>query len=317
MAAEEAAARPRTPPVVVGLGEILWDMLPEGRRLGGAPANFAFHANALGAQGIVVSQVGSDDLGREILEALDSLGMEQRWVSTDPHHPTGVVHVQIHSHGQPEFTICENVAWDHIPFSQNLAEVAATADVICFGTLCQRSPVSRQTIREVLDHARPQCLRVFDINLRQHYWDLPLVEALLGRCDVLKMNENELAVLAPGLRIESGGAAALVEIKRRYGLRLVALTRGAAGSLLLAADDLSFHGGFPIKVVNAVGAGDAFTAALVMGFLEGLDLDSINRDANLLASYVCSCHGAMPALPDEIRQNMTIGHFGKASRGKG
>lgn len=300
--------RRATRPVVVGLGEVLWDILPAGKQLGGAPANFAYHARAQGATGVVVSRVGDDALGREILARLDALGLDLRHVSVDARHPTGTVNVRLDAGGVPQYVIHESAAWDYLATGGALRELAGATDAVCFGTLAQRSAVSRGAVRDFLRATGPDCLRVFDINLRQSYYDRTVVHESLLLSDVLKLNEDEVHVLADRLELVGarevgdvdGVVAALLD---RYPLRLVALTRGGAGSLLCARDGRrSDHQGFPVaNVADTVGAGDAFTAAMVMGLLRGDDLDRINAHANRLAAYVCSQHGATPAIPEELR----------------
>lgn len=303
----QAPTRMRPHPTIIGLGEILWDIFPEGKRLGGAPANFAYHANALGARGVVVSRIGTDALGAEILNALGRLGMDTQFISTDPDHATGTVAVRVRPDGQPEFTITENVAWDHLPFSPALATLVAEADAVCFGTLGLRSSVSRSTVRKLLDLARPSCRRVFDVNIRQHYWDRQLIADLLQVAEVLKLNQDELALFQREFGLPVEETAALDALRDRFNLRLIALTRGDQGSVLMDERGLSSHAGVPVKVVDAVGAGDAFTAALILGWLEGRGLDELNRRANLMASFVCSRPGATPELTAELKAQLAAG----------
>lgn len=294
---------PKHRPVVVGIGEVLWDMLPGGKQLGGAPANFAYHARALGAEGIVASRVGEDELGREILERFDALGLPTAHVSTDAVHPTGRVDVRIEAGGLPRYVIHENVAWDFLPTTPELLALAARANAICFGTLAQRSPVTRATISAVLDAARPGCLRVFDINLRQHYHAPQLLHDLLGRSDVLKLNDEELPAVMKMLGLPQAGPAAeqlLRLIDTAPSLRLIALTRGPSGSILFSRDHVSEHPGIkPPHIADTIGAGDAFTAAVVTGLLRGDDLATMNDFANRRASYVCTQPGATPSIPPE------------------
>jgi len=280
---------------IVGLGEILWDMLPGGKELGGAPANFAYHAQALGASACVVSCVGSDPLGDEILALLDEVDLDRHSLAVDPARPTGTVSVSLDAKGVPTYVIHTDVAWDFIPWSDSLADLAASASAVCFGSLCQRSPVSRRTIRTFLKNTSPDSLRVFDVNLRQSFYDRDIIHESCELSNIVKLNDDELPVLARllGLRRETTSDL-LRELVNTYSLRLIALTRGSHGSVLCTPDEVSEHAGYPAHVVDTVGAGDSFTAAIVMGVLNGEKLDRINDSANRLASYVCSQKGAMP-----------------------
>ena len=286
------------PPTIVGIGEVLWDVLPAGKQLGGAPANFAYHAKALGADGVVVSRVGDDDLGREALRRLSQLGLDARHVGTDPDHPTGRVDVRLDARGVPSYVIHEDVAWDFLRATPDVIGLAGRADAVCYGTLAQRSPASREAIRTFVESTRPGCLRVLDGNLRQSYFDGQTVHGLLAASDVLKLNDEELPVVTRLLNVPGDGAEAIHALLRAYDLRLIALTRGPRGSALYARDRTSdCPGEPPAEIADTVGAGDAFTAALVLGLLRGDDLDKINWTANRLASYVCSQHGATPPSP--------------------
>ena len=279
---------------VVGIGEILWDILPDGKQLGGAPANFAYHARSLGARAGLVSGIGDDNQGAEILQRLDSWGVDRRHVSVRPEYPTGTVSVTLDERGVPHYTIQENVAWDHIPWSPALEELAARADAVCFGSLCQRSLESRETIRRFLAATPVGCLRVCDINLRQSYYDAHVIAGLLERASVLKLNDEELPVLSSMFGLSGPTESVMRGLADRFGLDLVALTRGGRGSLLVTAQASSNHPGFPVEVVDTVGAGDAFTAALVVGLLRGDDLDTVNESASRLAADVCSQAGGTP-----------------------
>jgi len=274
---------------VIGVGEILWDLLPSGKQLGGAPTNFAYHAHALGAEALIVSRVGSDPLGREILDRLRVLGLPTNGIGVDDTAPTGTVTVEVQPDGQPRFTIHENVAWDRIEAVEN-----AQADAICFGTLAQRCPASRNAIRRNISGTRASALRVFDINLRQQFYSRDIIESSLGLANALKLNDAELPVLAAMFGLDGGARAQLAALARRFDLRAVALTRGAAGSLLLANGVWSEHAGIRVKVVDSVGAGDAFTAAWTLGLLAGQPLDTINQRANEVAAFVCTQSGATP-----------------------
>ena len=291
------------PPLLIGIGEILWDLLPGGKQLGGAPANFAYHASALGGRGIPVSRVGDDALGREILDRVEKLGLERRFIGVDPEHATGTVEVRLDARGVPQYVIHENAAWDFLAGEPPLIELAGQADAVCFGSLAQRSPVSRATIRRFLGSTRPQALRIFDINLRQKYFTRELIDELLGVSNVVKLNDQELPVVAEVLGLPRLEDDAIGGLMSRYPLRLIAFTRGGAGSTLYAADGtVSSHYGFPVEVADTVGAGDAFTAALALGLIAGRSLDEINAHANAVASYVCSQAGATPVMPPALRQ---------------
>ena len=286
---------------LVGLGEILWDMLPTGKQLGGAPANFAYHAQALGAKGVVVSCIGDDELGKEILSQLGGLGLDCGYIAVDKAHRTGTVTVKLDAKGVPDFTIHTNVAWDFIPSSPALLELAARADAVCFGSLCQRSDVSRDTVRRFLKETKSECLRIFDINIRQSYYSKDIVGAMLETSNVLKLNDDELPLVAELLDIKGAESEILAELVARYDLRLVVLTKGADGSRLYGKDgDSTCEGIPPAKIADTVGAGDAFTAAVAVGLLKGDGLEQINAHANRVASFVCSQDGATPKLPDDL-----------------
>jgi fructokinase len=289
-------------PVVVGLGEVLWDLLPSGRQFGGAPANFAYHAKAMGAEARVVSCVGSDKLGDEILERIRAIGLSDEYVGVDSEHPTGTVSVEIDGEGKPTYVIHEGVAWDYIAPRPELAALVARADCVCFGSLAQRSPVSRTTIRDFVTATRDDCLRIFDVNLRQHYFNIETIAPGLSWATALKLNDEELPVLAKLMSIEGTATQMLTTFCRRFNLDLIALTKGGQGSLLFTLGAHSIQPGLAVEVADTVGAGDAFTAALAMGLLAGLDLDVIAENANRVATYVCSQNGATPAMPADLLQ---------------
>jgi fructokinase len=283
------------------LGEVLWDLLPGGKQFGGAPANFAYHAQALGARAYVVSCVGADALGDEILGQLDVLALNRDYVAIDAAHPTGTVSVELDAGGRPTYVIHENVAWDFLRPGPAMLSLAGAADAVCFGSLAQRSAVSRATIRDFLAATGKNCLRIFDINLRQHYFDVDTIAAGLSLATVLKLNDEELPIVADLLSIGGAEEEMLGMLCRRFDLRLVALTKGAQGSLLFVPGKSSAQPGVAVQVADTVGAGDAFTAALSMGMLAGLGLDVINAHANRVARFVCSRPGATPPLPPELR----------------
>lgn len=282
--------------VIVGLGELLWDLFPQGRVMGGAPANFAFHAAALGDEGVVVSRVGEDALGRELLDRLSGLGLSVAGIQRDETHPTGTVQVELDASGQPHYTITEGVAWDHLAWNDELESLAARTDAVCFGSLAQRHPVSRATIRRFLGSLREGALRVFDVNLRQHFHSGPVLDESLRLADVAKLNLEELPRV-----LEAVGETPTGEVPSdarsllgRYALNLVCVTRGEHGSVLVTASEVSEHAGYVVQMADPVGAGDAFTAALVHHYLRGADPARMNKAANRLGSWVAAQVGGTP-----------------------
>ena len=286
---------------IVGVGEVLWDIFPDGPRLGGAPANFTYHAGALGAEATLVSRVGKDRLGSDALNRLSQLGVTTGCVEVDPILPTGTVSVGLDSGGQPRFTIHENVAWDALVGSRSSRQAVGIADAICFGSLAQRSEIARKTIRALVAESPSASLRIFDVNLRQHFYSTETLEASLELANVLKVNETELPRLAELFSLAGDEQTQIRNLACRFGLRTIAYTRGGRGSCLYSDGGWSEHPGFPVKVVDTVGAGDAFTAAMTHGLLAGWDLHRINDMANQVATFVCSQSGAMPELPESIR----------------
>ncbi len=285
---------------VLGLGEILWDLLPSGPQLGGAPGNFACHARALGAEAGIVTRVGADQLGRDILARLEAMRLPIDLVQTDDAAPTGTVTVQLDAAGVPQFTIHENTAWDRLEATAAARRAAAQADAICFGSLAQRTAPARAAIRELVRATPAAALRIFDVNLRQHFYARDLIEESLQLANVLKLNDAELPVLAELFSLGGDVPAQVTVLAARFDLRLVALTRGAQGSVMFADSRWSEHQPRPVAVADTVGAGDAFTAAMVLGFLRGWSLDAINAAASDVARFVCSRPGATPPLPAEL-----------------
>jgi fructokinase len=279
---------------IIGIGEILWDILPSGKHLGGAPANFAYHAHALGARSRVISRVGRDPLGGEILQRLQALGIPIVDIQVDPSAPTGTVTVELSPNGQPQFTIHEDVAWDCLALEKTAPEAVAEADAVCFGTLAQRREPARNTIQALLRVARPDAIRILDVNLRQQYFSKEIIEASLRLANVIKFNDSELPVLAELLGLRGSTRGQMEQLARRYRQRVVCLTRGAQGSLLYSDGQWAEDAGRAIHVKDTIGAGDAFAAALAMGILKGKPLDAISLAANQAARHVCSCEGATP-----------------------
>ena len=287
------AVRRRAAPLLVGIGEILWDLFPGRRLLGGAPTNFACNARRLGARAAVISAVGTDPLGREARDQLHGLGIDTGAVALLEDQPTGIVDVTLDADGQPDYRISEPAAWDFIPATPAAFGTVASADAICYGTLAQRQTTSRVTIRTLTAAAGPRCLRVLDVNLREPWMRPEVIVDLMERSQVAKLNEPELACLAGMLGLAAGEGDRIEQLAHRYRMRLVAVTKGRSGCRLFAAGRHAEHPGFPVAdIVDTVGAGDAFTAAMVVGMLRGLSLESIAESSNRFASEACRRHGA-------------------------
>jgi fructokinase len=286
---------------ILAVGEVLWDLLPAGRQLGGAPGNFVCHAQALGAEARLVTQIGNDALGREVLERFLQKGIPTDTLTVDPHAPTGTVSVELGAGGQPTFTIHENAAWDCLSLTDASLAAAACCDAICFGSLGQRSEIARTAIRRLVGGTRANGMRIFDVNLRAPFYGRKVIEASLELANVLKLNDQELPILAEMFGLPRGIDQILAEMLRRYDLRLIALTRGSGGSLLVTPNGRSEHAGVSTDVRDTVGAGDAFTAAMTLGVLKRWNLDQISQRANEVAAYVCSQSGATPPLPASLR----------------
>lgn len=289
--------------VVVGLGELLWDVFPGEKRPGGAPANVAFQAEQLGCRGVVASRVGIDADGEELLAFLTGKGLTPEHVQRDPVHPTGRVTVSLDAGGHPSYVIHENVAWDFIDFSPGdnlLAKLMLQADAVCFGTLAQRCATSQKSITAAIQSTRPGCLRVYDINLRQSFYGYDVVHRSLELASVVKLNDEEVATVADLLDVpaeEKGFAQAVVE---RFDVQLLCITRGAKGCLLVTRDGSHEEPGVTVQVADTVGAGDAFTAGLITATLHDRPLPIRAQFANRVGALVASRHGAMPDLKEEF-----------------
>ncbi|MGL4551925.1 MAG: carbohydrate kinase family protein [Gemmataceae bacterium] len=283
-------------PEILGLGEILWDLLPDGRALGGAPCNFTFHCHRLGRRAAIVSRVGADDLGREARAVLRAQGLDDAFVQEDPTHPTGTAGVELDA-GQPRFTIHENVAWDHLASDDRLDAALAGVNVVCFGTLMQRHPASRAAVQRLVRLASHQALVVCDINLRQQYYTPEVLETSLRLSRWAKLNDTELTVLRDLFGLTGGSESALVTgLRARFRLELVALTRGERGCLVQTDDEEVAVNGERVEVVDTVGAGDAFTAGLVCAVLEGAEIGDAAVLANRLAARVAASRGGTPLI---------------------
>jgi fructokinase len=281
---------------IVGLGELLWDLLPSGKQLGGAPANFAYITNLLGDHGIPASRIGCDPLGDEALQKLSQLGLSANFVQRDSAHPTGTVNVKIDAAGQPCFEILQPVAWDYLEWTEEWTQLAREADAVCFGSLAQRSAISQSTIRTFLNATRREAIRIFDVNLRQSFYSRQILADSMSLATIVKLNHDELtkimALFELEHRSEKDSARHLLSL---HNLQLICVTRGDAGSLLISGDECSEHPGIKVKVADTVGAGDAFTAAMVHGYLRGAPLAQINETANRVGAWVASQSGATPA----------------------
>lgn len=291
-------------PLVVGIGEVLWDMFPDGPCLGGAPANFACSVAGLASETVqssVVSAVGRDDLGGRALDALGQRGVDPSCIAQCD-LPTGQVMVRLDDSRLPSYEIATEAAWDHLVWSDKLALQARRADAVCYGTLGQRSAGAGAVIEQFIRSTRPDCLRIMDVNLRPPYWTDSLVLDSLSWANILKCNDTELPVIASLLQLSGSDVSVVGQLVDRYSLRLAAVTRGANGSLLVnGAGVVSEVPGTPVSVADTVGAGDAFAAALAVATLRGLPTKVMHTWATRVAAYVCSQTGATPAIPRELQ----------------
>jgi fructokinase len=280
--------------MVIGLGELLWDLLPAGKQLGGAPANFAYITSLLGGQGIPLSRVGGDDLGAEALLRLTKLGLPTAFVQIDSHRTTGTVKVELTA-GQPRYEISESVAWDFLEWTPKWENLAQQADAVCFGSLAQRSTQSRETIRTFLRATASRAVHIFDVNLRGHFYSSELLSESMTLADVVKLNDEELPqIMRLGGLVHADEKSSAEKLLSLYDLDLVCITRGRLGSLLVSKSGSSEHAGFRVKVADTIGAGDAFTAGLTHEYLHGASLDGMNEVANLVGAWVASQAGATP-----------------------
>ena len=283
---------------VVGLGEVLWDVLPEGKKLGGAPANFAYHAGQfLGMDNtIAVSALGDDPLAEETVEALKQ--HQLNYLLPRVPYPTGTVQVTLDGQGIPSYEIKENVAWDNIPFNDDIADIARNCQAVCFGSLAQRNSVSRTTIHQFLDATPANCLKVFDINLRQHFYNKEIIQDSIRHCNILKINDEELELVGqlfgyPDLDFENKCWIIL----GKYNLDMLVLTCGTNGSYVFTPGNVSFQSTPKVQVADTVGAGDSFTGSFVASILKGKNVAEAHGIAVQVSAYVCTQNGAMPPLP--------------------
>lgn len=299
------------PRLILGIGELLWDLLPEGPRLGGAPANFSVMAGRLGSHAAILSRIGRDDLGRKAVDLLDPFPADTEFLQVDPVHETGRATVALRD-GQPQFTIHEPAAWDFLELSDEWVRLAERADAICFGSLAQRSLESRQTIQTLAAQTKVNCVRIFDVNLRAPYFSSEVVQESLELATVMKMNDAEVPLVLGLLglpafdaedpaALRSGAEKLLEEFPT---LKTVAVTRGGSGSLLVTREAWHDHPGIPVKVADTIGAGDAFTAAMAHYLLRGAGLATLNEAGNRWGGWVASHSGAMPELDERVQSDI-------------
>ena len=286
---------------VIGLGEALWDVLPEGKKLGGAPANFAYHAGQFLGQAntMAISALGEDKLAEETIAALEEHGLQYTMPRVP--YPTGTVQVQLDEQGIPTYDIRENVAWDNIPFTPEIEEIARNCRAVCFGSLAQRNVVSRENIHRFLDATPEDCVKIFDINLRQNFYTKEVIQESMRRCNILKINDEELVIIGrmfgyPGLDIENKCWLIL----GKYNLDMLVLTCGTNGSYVFTPGHVSFQETPKVKVADTVGAGDSFTGSFVGSILNGKSVPEAHRTAVQVSAYVCTQNGAMPTYPEEL-----------------
>ena len=287
--------------VIIGLGEALWDMLPEGKKIGGAPANFADHVSQFGFEGYAVSAIGNDPLGDEIIQTFDKFNL--RYSLPRVNYPTGTVQVTLDEQGVPCYDIKRDVAWDNIPFNDQLRDLALKTQAVCFGSLAQRNDVSHKTISCFLDTIPENegQLKIFDINLRQNFYTKEIIEESLQRCNVLKINDEELVIVSrlfeyPGIDLQDKCRSLL----EKYNLKMLILTCGINGSYVFTSDEYSFLTTPKVEVADTVGAGDSFTAAFCASILKGKSMTEAHKLAVEVSAYVCTQHGAMPKLPESL-----------------
>jgi fructokinase len=307
----------KDPHLVLGIGELLWDVLPEGMRLGGAPANFAVMAGRLGNRAAVLSRIGRDDLGRQAIDRLNPMPIETNFLQVDPAHRTGRVTVSLEG-SEPHYAILQPAAWDFLEISDQWVQIVEHAHAVCFGSLAQRNPHSRQTIQQLVARTSASCIRIFDVNLRAPFYSAQVMKESLDLATVVKMNDAEVPLVLDLLELDSiaepkDGSHPGTDLMRLASdrllaafpaLQMVAMTRGALGSLLVTRDEWDEHPGFPVKVADQIGAGDAFTAAVIHYMLRGADLATLNDAGNRWGGWMASQSGAMPALPGSVRDGI-------------
>lgn len=289
-------------PEVAGIGEVLWDIVEECETLGGAPVNFSYHAGQLGAKSWPISAVGRDERGKKALSVLQRQGIATDHISEIEGATTGYVKAELDQDGVASYTFPDDVAWDRLRLDNKTLALAGRLDAICFGSLAQRSEQSRAAIYQCIEAMRPDALKIFDLNIRQDFYSAGLIRDSLAQADILKLNDDELGLMAEQEELGVDQQQQMHQLLERYGLSLIVLTRGANGSLLMSPTDVSDHPGFETAVADTIGAGDSFTAATAVGMLKGYSLEKINEQAGRVAAYVCTQKGAMVRLPGELKK---------------
>jgi fructokinase len=299
------------PKLILAIGELLWDMLPSGPEIGGAAANYAVMAARLGNHSAILSRVGRDDLGRRAVEALQDMPADISHIQIDPRHPTGTVTVELQQ-GQPNYLIHQPVAWDFLEDTAEWQQLASRASAVWYGTLSQRSHISRDTTQSLLAATFPECARIFDVNLRAPFYTAEILEESIEFATIIKMNEQELPHVLDLLGLPSVGERdtdSLLEgakiLLDEFPLNLVAITRGQHGSVLAGREAQHVHAGVPAKIADTIGAGDAFAAALTHYYLKGAPLSVLNEAGNRWGAWIASQHGAIPSLPEDVRTSVT------------
>lgn len=286
--------------LVVGLGEVLWDMLPEGRKIGGAPVNFAYHAGQFGIDTMAVSAIGNDKLGEDTIAEMNGKHLNHIFPSVP--YPTGSVQVSLDEKGVPAYAIKENVAWDNIPFTNEIESVARSCRAVCFGSLAQRNAVSRNTIRKFIESTPSGCIRIFDINLRQNFYTSNVIHDSLELCNILKINDEEIMLVSRMFNYDSSNIENVCRtIMEDFSLEMVILTCGTKGSYIFTKGGVSFMPTPKVNVADTVGAGDSFTGSFCAAILRGLPVAEAHKKAVEVSAYVCTQNGAMPEIPESMK----------------
>lgn len=286
--------------LVVGLGEVLWDMLPEGRKIGGAPVNFAYHAGQFGIDTMAVSAIGNDKLGEDTIAEMNGKHLNHIFPSVP--YPTGSVQVSLDEKGVPAYDIKENVAWDNIPFTNEIESVARSCRAVCFGSLAQRNTVSRNTIRKFIESTPSGCIRIFDINLRQNFYTSNVIHYSLELCNILKINDEEIMLVSRMFNYDSSNIENVCRtIMEDFSLEMVILTCGTKGSYIFTKGGVSFMPTPKVNVADTVGAGDSFTGSFCAAILRGLPVAEAHKKAVEVSAYVCTQNGAMPEIPESMK----------------